>query len=207
MEAQHEIIFVTGNAKKVEELNQIMGDSGLKITPQSVDLPELQGEPEEIAKSKCKLAYSQVKRPVITEDTSLCYNALKGLPGPYIKYFLEKLGHEGLNKLLLGYEDKSAYAQCIFCYMDETLKEPIAFVGRTPGSIVPARGPNSFGWDPVFEPEGYKETYAEMDKSIKNTISHRGRSLELLKAYFKERSATEQLGDGQSPSKKVQNDN
>eukprot|EP01017_Pseudomicrothorax_dubius_P021530 TRINITY_DN2317_c0_g2_i2.p1 TRINITY_DN2317_c0_g2~~TRINITY_DN2317_c0_g2_i2.p1 ORF type:complete len:105 (-),score=9.21 TRINITY_DN2317_c0_g2_i2:379-693(-) len=60
MEAQHEIIFVTGNAKKVEELNQIMGDSGLKITPQSVDLPELQGEPEEIAKSKCKLAYSQV---------------------------------------------------------------------------------------------------------------------------------------------------
>lgn len=47
------------------------------------------------------------------------------------------------------------------------------FVGRTHGRIVPARGDNQFGWDPVFEPEGFEETYAEMDKTIKNTISHR----------------------------------
>jgi hypothetical protein len=47
------------------------------------------------------------------------------------------------------------------------------FVGRTDGRIVPARGDNQFGWDPVFEPEGFGETYAEMDKGVKNTISHR----------------------------------
>lgn len=51
--------------------------------------------------------------------------------------------------------------------------EPITFVGRTEGAIVPARGPPDFGWDPVFQPDGFQETYAEMDKDIKNTISHR----------------------------------
>ena len=51
--------------------------------------------------------------------------------------------------------------------------EPITFVGRTEGSIVPARGPADFGWDPVFQPDGFDTTYAEMDKDIKNTISHR----------------------------------
>ncbi len=51
--------------------------------------------------------------------------------------------------------------------------EPVTFVGRTHGRIVPARGDNQFGWDPVFEPDGFDQTYAQMDKSVKNTISHR----------------------------------
>eukprot|EP00983_Pelagomonas_calceolata_P064674 1148236-Pelagomonas_calceolata.AAC.8 len=50
--------------------------------------------------------------------------------------------------------------------------EPVTFVGRTEGRIVPARGPHSFGWDPVFEPEGTGQTYAEMDPEAKNKISH-----------------------------------
>ena len=52
----------------------------------------------------------------MVEDTSLCFNAYGGLPGPYIKWFLKNLGHEGLNTMLAGFEDKSAYAQCIFAY-------------------------------------------------------------------------------------------
>lgn len=51
--------------------------------------------------------------------------------------------------------------------------EPVTFVGRTHGAIVPARGPADFGWDPVFQPDGFDVTYAEMDKDTKNTISHR----------------------------------
>jgi len=51
--------------------------------------------------------------------------------------------------------------------------EPQVFVGRTEGEIVPSRGHTTFGWDPVFQPKGFQETYAEMDKSVKNTISHR----------------------------------
>lgn len=52
----------------------------------------------------------------MVEDTCLCFNALDGLPGPYIKWFLEGLGHEGLNKMLSGFEDKTAYAQCVFAF-------------------------------------------------------------------------------------------
>ena len=52
----------------------------------------------------------------MVEDTSLCFNACGGLPGPYIKWFLAKLGHDGLNRMLVGFDDKSAYAQCIFAF-------------------------------------------------------------------------------------------
>ena len=60
----------------------------------------------------------------MVEDTSLCYNAYGGLPGPYIKWFLKKLGHEGLVAMLAGFEDKSAYAQCIFAYTPGELTWP-----------------------------------------------------------------------------------
>lgn len=53
---------------------------------------------------------------MMVEDTSLCFNAYKGLPGPYIKWFLGRVGHDGLNNMLAAYEDKSAYAQCIFAF-------------------------------------------------------------------------------------------
>ena len=75
-----------------------------------LDLPELQGEPEEIAKSKAREAYNQVKKPVLVEDTSLCFNVLKGLPGPYIKWFLKKLKPEGLSDLTNKLGDNSGYA-------------------------------------------------------------------------------------------------
>lgn len=71
----------------------------------------------EIAKEKVMVAYNQVKKPVLVEDTSLCYNAYKGLPGPYIKWFLKNVGPEGLAKMVHGFDDKSAYAMCIIAYM------------------------------------------------------------------------------------------
>ncbi|KAJ3682431.1 hypothetical protein LUZ60_015004 [Juncus effusus] len=177
------VTFVTGNAKKLEEVRAILGES-IPFQSLKLDLPELQGEPEEISKEKARLAAVQVNGPVLVEDTCLCFNALQGLPGPYIKWFLEKIGHEGLNNLLKAYEDKSAYAMCVFSLALGPQDEPITFVGKTPGTIVPARGPNDFGWDPVFQPDGYEQTYAEMPKEEKNKISHRSRALALVKAHF-----------------------
>jgi len=177
------VTFVTGNAKKLAEVQQIMGDS-IPMVSKKIDLPELQGSPEDVSREKCRLAAREAEGPVLVEDTSLCFNALNGLPGVYIKWFLEGIGHEGLNNLLAAYPDKSAYAQCIFAFSKGPGDEPRVFVGRTEGTIVPARGPTDFGWDPVFQPEGYTETYAEMDKAEKNKISHRGRSLEKVKEFF-----------------------
>ncbi|KAL0485274.1 inosine triphosphate pyrophosphatase [Acrasis kona] len=185
------VVFVTGNANKLREVQQICGET-LNVISHSVDLPELQGEVEDISKEKCKLAVKEIERElsgtsidgVIVEDTSLCYNALGGLPGPYIKWFLDKTGHDGLNKILAGYEDKSAYALCTLSFVKSSKDEPNVFLGKTHGKIVPARGPNSFGWDPIFLPDGFDKTYAELDKDTKNSISHRYRAFEQLLSFL-----------------------
>ncbi|KAF3791272.1 Inosine triphosphate pyrophosphatase [Nymphaea thermarum] len=147
-------------------------------------IPELQGEPEEISKEKARLAANKVNGPVLVEDTCLCFNALGGLPGPYIKWFLQKIGHEGLNNLLKAYDDKSAYALCAFSVALGPNSEPLTFIGKTEGKIVPPRGPPDFGWDPIFQPDGFEQTYAEMLKEEKNRISHRSKALELVKSHF-----------------------
>jgi len=76
----------------------------------------------------------------------------------YIKHFMANLGHDGLNKLLVGFDDKTADAICTFAYSAGPGTEPIIFEGRTPGTIVPPRGPTAFGWDPIFQPLGKEQT-------------------------------------------------
>ncbi|XP_060081134.1 inosine triphosphate pyrophosphatase-like [Ylistrum balloti] len=180
------IVMVTGNPKKLQEFVDILGtDFKSKVISKDIDLPEFQGDPEEVARSKCQLAAEHVQGPVLIEDTSLCFNALGGMPGPYIKWFLKSVGPEGLYKMLAGFEDKTAYAMCIFAYSDGKKDSEVKlFVGKTEGSIVDPRGPRDFGWDPCFEPAGFKQTYAEMPKSTKNTISHRYRAVDKLKTYL-----------------------
>ncbi|RVW19447.1 Inosine triphosphate pyrophosphatase [Vitis vinifera] len=73
------VTFVTGNAKKLEEVRYILGQS-IPFNSLKLDLPELQGEPEDISKEKARLAAIQVNGPVLVEDTCLCFNSLKGLP-------------------------------------------------------------------------------------------------------------------------------
>ncbi|XP_026756001.2 inosine triphosphate pyrophosphatase [Galleria mellonella] len=185
------LTFVTGNVKKLEEVRAILGSNfPLEIVNHNLDLPELQGEIDEVSIRKCQEAARRLKKPVIVEDTSLCFNALKGLPGPYIKWFLEKLEPEGLYKLLTGWEDKSAEAVCTFAYCpgNEACKDldVVIFQGKTKGTIVPPRGTRDFGWDCVFQPEGYDKTYAELPKEEKNKISHRYKALDKMKTYFKE---------------------
>lgn len=187
-----EITFVTGNKKKAEEVGRILGsgktESNFVITNHKIDLPELQGEPVEIAIEKCRLAAKEVGGVVITEDTSLCFNALSGLPGVYIKWFLEKCGHCGLNDMLVGFADKSAYAQTVVALSLGPGEEVLTFVGTTNGTIVPPRGSLDFGWDPIFEPkEGNGLTYAEMSKDGKDSISHRARAFKKLKHYLSTR--------------------
>jgi inosine triphosphate pyrophosphatase len=184
------ITFVTGNKKKLEEVKQILGSGeelSFELTNRKIDLPELQGDPFEIAKEKCRLAAKEINGAVLTEDTSLCFNALNGMPGPYIKWFLENCGHDGLNRMLDGFDDRSGYAQTIVAYSPGPGFEVEVFEGRTDGKIVRPRGPLDFGWDPIFEPdEGDGKTYAEMTKAFKNSISHRGRSFEKARKYLME---------------------
>ncbi|KAI6251190.1 Inosine triphosphate pyrophosphatase [Erysiphe necator] len=175
--------FITSNKNKLLEVRQILGDL-VDLQSQSLELPEIQGTIEEISLDKCRRAAEKIQGPVLVEDTCLCFNALQQLPGPYIKWFLQALGHQGLNNLLAAYPDKSAQAVCTFSYCKGPGYEPLIFQGRTNGTIVPPRGSADFGWDAIFECNG--KTYAEMDKSEKNKVSHRFRALEKLKIWLQE---------------------
>jgi ribokinase/non-canonical purine NTP pyrophosphatase (RdgB/HAM1 family) len=185
------ITFVTGNKNKLAEVQRILSEgteeSFFELRSEKIDLPELQGNDTiEIAKEKCKLAAQQITGPCITEDTSLCFNALNGMPGPYIKWFLDNCGHSGLNMMLDGFNDRTAYAQTVVAYTDGPDSEVHTFEGKTDGIIVTARGPLDFGWDPIFEPiESNGLTYAEMTKDSKNSISHRGRAFSKLREFLK----------------------
>lgn len=182
------ITFVTGNKKKLEEVQRILFEDAtvdFSLTNAKIDLPELQGDPITIAKEKCEAAVKIIGCAVITEDTSLCFMALNELPGPYIKWFLDSCGHAGLNKMLDGFDDRTAYAQTVVAYCEGPGKEVVTFEGRTRGKIVAARGKLDFGWDPIFEPnEAEGKTYAEMEKGEKDAISHRSRAFAKLKAFL-----------------------
>ena len=174
------VTFVTGNKKKVEEVQRILSVCKalpFTLTNQKLDLPELQGDPLTVAKEKCALAAKTINGPVITEDTSLCFNALNGLPGVYIKWFLEANGLDGLNDMISFSDDKSGYAQTVVAFCAGPGKDVMLFDGRTHGKIVRPRGSKAFGWDPVFEAdEGNGMTYAEMTGDQKDSISHRKRA-------------------------------
>ena len=84
--------------------------------------------------------------------------------------------------------DNSAYAQTIFALAYAEDVEPVLFVGETHGKIVEPRGQASFGWDLIFQPDGYEQTYAEMDKETKNRVSQRYKAVQKFIEYVQSNS-------------------
>ncbi|CDW59623.1 inosine triphosphate pyrophosphatase [Trichuris trichiura] len=156
----------------------------LQVLVKYIDLPEYQGQPEDVARRKCVTA-AEIVQPVIVEDTCLCFNALGGLPGPYVKWFLKAVGPEGLYKMLNAWEDKSAYALCTYAYKDESSNQVHLIQGKVAGTIVKPRGTSNFGWDACFQPDGHELTYAEMSSEEKRTISHRAQALQKLSEFLR----------------------
>ncbi|XP_029655626.1 inosine triphosphate pyrophosphatase-like [Octopus sinensis] len=152
------------------------------VISENIDLPEYQGTPEDIATLKIKKAFKILKRPVLCEDTSLAFHALGGMPGPYVKWFLDKIGPAGLFKLLEGFESKKATASTIFAFYDGN--DIRLFRGDVEGEIVEPRGSSSFGWDPCFQPLCSDKTYGEMTVLEKQAVSHRSAAFNKLKPFL-----------------------
>lgn len=151
--------FITGNQSKADYLSRQLE---IKLSHKKVDLDEIQStDLHAIVKHKLKQAYDACGTPVLVEDVSLVFNALGELPGPYIKWFVEKAGNEACCRMLDGFEDRSAIIRCTFGYFDGKSME--FFDSELPGTIAehPA-GENGFGFDQFFINEGYEITRAEM---------------------------------------------
>jgi len=152
-------IYVTGNQKKADYLSELLG---LPVEHYKVALDEIQTmDIRVLIEHKAKQAYETIGKPVLIEDQGLSFTALNGLPGPFIKFFVEETGLVACCKMLDGFSDRSARADCMFAYYDgENLT---MFSGGLDGEIATEpRGIGGFGWDPIFIPSGYIKTRAEL---------------------------------------------
>lgn len=146
-------VFITGNQNKADYLAQMLG---IELEHQKVELDEIQSVSlDTIVTHKVMQAYEQIRRPVLVEDVGLNFTALSGLPGPFIKFFVEAPdGLEKLCRMLDGFDDRSARAVCTFGHYDGERLE--LFHGGLDGAIATTpRGEGGFGWDKIFEPVGY----------------------------------------------------
>lgn len=173
--------FITGNKNKLAEVRAILGEG---IGHLDIDLPEIQEiDAHEIIKAKLLEAYRHTDGELIVEDTSLYLDCMNGLPGPFIKWFLQELGTAGLAELAERLGNNKATAKTIIGYA-RNRNDMLFFEGTAEGSIVKPKADSSFGWDPIFLPDGSDRTFAEMEKAEKNAISMRRKALDKLKEFL-----------------------
>lgn len=139
---------------------------------------------KKVVKIKAKAGYDVISAPVLVEDTSVVFKALGKLPGPFIKWFLDELGNEGLCSLLDKYPTRDATAIVLYCLYDG--ENYHLFEGVTEGRIAKKpKGEEDFGWNPIFIPNGQNKTWAEMDSKEREITSARYKATKKLKNYVK----------------------
>ena len=166
-------VLVTGNLGKIAEARLALGGD---VETALLDLPEIQSlDYLEVVHAKADEAWRQVGRPLVVEEAGLDLAALNGFPGPLIKWMLKAVGAEGLARTAISLGEVRAAARCFLLYKDGD--QEVVSEGRTEGSLVlPGRGTQGFGWDPVFLPDGSRHTFAELTGHEKDAVSHRGKA-------------------------------
>ncbi len=182
------VLLITGNRHKAIEIRQILDDlyPGVFLVEIASDVKklEIQSESlEEIAYVSLRSAVEHLDisswDSIWVEDSGLFIEALGGFPGPYSSYVLRKIGLEGILRLLSGVSNRRACYRAVIAY---TLKGSIGVgSGELCGSIAyNPDGLEGFGYDPIFIPEGYRETLARLGYKVKNRISHRARAVKVV---------------------------
>ena len=187
------LVIATNNAHKLEEISAILGDEmellSLKDINCHADIPETANTLEGNARQKAMYIYENYGMDCFADDTGLEVDALNGAPGVFSARYAGD-GHDSeanmqkLLKELEGKENRKAQFRTAICLIMEG-KEYL-FEGIVKGEIIAEkRGGAGFGYDPIFVPEGYEQTFAELGNDIKNTISHRARAVEKLCKFLK----------------------
>ncbi|MFZ1323228.1 MAG: RdgB/HAM1 family non-canonical purine NTP pyrophosphatase [Ignavibacteria bacterium] len=191
------ILIASGNSHKINEISSIVSDiPNLEMTTLnnfgiSLEVEENGSTLEGNALIKAKAVYNLLEMPVISDDTGLFTNSLNGEPGIYsARYAGNNATYEdNCNKLLdnlkeINDDKLQAEFKCCICLLIN-LNEYYFFEGICRGKICRSpKGENGFGYDPVFLPDGFEKTFAELNEEEKNVISHRGRALEKLKEFL-----------------------
>ncbi len=187
-----EILFASNNAHKVEEVRAALPRQftlrTLREVMGNVDIPETGVTLEENAAIKARFLFAETGMNCFADDTGLEISALNGAPGVYsARYAGEGCSFEdNVNKVLLnlkGETDRSACFRTVICLILQG--KEYFFEGEIKGQILACRlGNQGFGYDPIFKPNGYDLTFAEMPLELKNTISHRGLAVQQLVGFL-----------------------
>ena len=187
------LVFATGNIHKLQEVQGLFKEgfalSCLKDVNITEEIPETADNLVDNALQKARYVYEKCGIPCFADDTGLEVDALDGAPGVYSARYAGEQKDSKLNMLLLlenmnGKTNRNARFRTIIAYIDENAQEHI-FEGEIKGKIIEnMAGTNGFGYDPIFVPEGYDKTFAELSSEIKNTISHRARAMEKFLSYI-----------------------
>lgn len=194
------IVFATNNLHKLEEIRQILGDNMEVLSLADIDchadIPETADTLEGNALQKARYVWDHYHMSVFADDTGLEVDALDGAPGVHSARYADGEGHDSeanMQKLLRELDGKTrrtAHFRTVIALLlasESGAAEPTVhlFEGRVDGTIATAkRGTAGFGYDPLFVPDGYNESFAELGTEVKNTISHRARAVARLCEFF-----------------------
>ncbi len=189
------LYFATNNIHKLKEVQEVVGDSfqieSMRSLGINEDIPEDQLTLQGNALQKARFLYDRTGESCFADDTGLEVDALNGAPGVYSARYAGEAKNSLDNMTLLlknmsGIQHRKARFRTVIALILNG-KEYL-FEGIVNGTIAEEpRGKAGFGYDPLFVPDGYSTTFAEMDSEAKNAISHRGRAVEKLAAFLLKR--------------------
>ena len=196
---QQKIIFATNNPHKLKEIQSLLGDHFLLLSLKDIgfsgDIPETQPTLEGNASQKAHFIFQRFNQPCFADDTGLEVEVLHNEPGVFSARYagsLEVFGTEEkrteanmqkLLHLLEGQSNRKARFRTVIAYRDGTAE--FLFEGMVEGTIAThKKGTAGFGYDPLFIPEGYATSFAEMPLSEKNLVSHRARAFSNFVAHM-----------------------
>lgn len=185
------VVLATHNKGKVEELRAILAPVGLELV--SYDGPEPVEDGVsflENALIKARAAYLHTGLPAIADDSGLAVEILGGSPGIFTGIWSGSKDNVANRRLLLAQlkdihkEHRAASFVCTIAYVDDS--QELSFTGVWPGEIsIEEKGAFGHGYDPIFIPEGFNQTAAELAPEVKNALSHRAQALSALISFFR----------------------
>ena len=187
---KNKIVFATNNAHKLEEVAAILGDSfevlSLREIGCDADIPETADTFAGNALQKARYVKEHYGYDCFADDSGLEVDALDGAPGVYSARYSGGGSEANMDKLLLNLTGKSERGAQFRTVIALLIGEQTQlFEGVVRGAIIEERrGEGGFGYDPIFVPEGYDKTFAELGSEVKNRISHRAKAVELLAQYL-----------------------
>ena len=185
------LYFITGNIHKFNEISMLFEQENTKFILKQIDLETLEiqsNSVQDVAITKLKSVMKELNTSCFVEDAGFFIDSpLKGFPGVYSSYVMKTLGNEGILRLITDYGTSKAHFMTVIALYFKPHDKIYTFEGSVYGKISKEiRGNQGFGFDPIFIPDNLQnKTFAELNSTEKNKISHRGKAMHKLIEFLK----------------------